>query len=57
MGPPSLGPTFCVLSALEAAIACIVTLAASATSCVITSFAFAHLPFLYMNSFCLCLPH
>ena len=36
MGPPSLGPAFCVLSALAAAMACIVTLAASATACAVT---------------------
>ena len=39
MGLPSLDPTFCIPSA-PAAIACIVTLAASATACAITSFVF-----------------
>ena len=51
MGPPHLGPTFCVLSALAAAMVCIVTLAASPTTCSIISFAFDY----SFAMFCICI--
>ena len=51
IGLPSLGPTFCVLSAPATAMACNAALVASATACAIV-----HLPFYVYLLFCLYLP-
>ena len=58
MDLPSVGPTFCVLSALATAIACIAALVVSATASAIASLAFfVHLPlcvyalFLFMSAY------
>ena len=55
VGLPSLGPTFYVLSALPAAMACIAALNASATDCTIPSLAFVCSVTIFTHLFvCLC---
>ena len=55
-GPPILGPTFCILSALATAMARIAALVASATACIICICLFT-CHYMYMYSFCLYLPN
>ena len=52
MDPPSLGPTFCDLSASAVAMACIATLAASVTACATAAFELV----CQLSSLLICLP-